>query len=510
MSRGLCAFNARNENPSLSSAPGRKFSVSTSAFFSSLRTSSRPSGFCRSTARLFLLRLNTGKNPAPAASRRRVLSPASGSTLITSAPRSASTSPQEGPITMCANSTTRTSSSGSTKSLGQSCERRVAVDRLFRNGLDENFAGLEKLVQRDAGPDAHALEHEHEILGDHVAACAGGERTAAEAAHRAVEVAYAFLVGGERVGETEPTSVVQVRGLELRTDFTPYLPEQSSDLRGIGVSHGVGEADEVAELGKRYRDAHYVVFGHFALHGAAEGGGNRTFNLDASMWMLRALAYFLDHLLRRHAHVRFAVQAARGHGKGHLVRARFERALEAFEVGRKGHDLDVAKRFCKGDNVSGVGHRRDEPRRHERADFDLFQAGRCERGDPGFLRLGGHQVLCVLQSVAGAYFANVYFPCQGLSHGDLILVSIMPIAMPHATEPAANASSAQRLASQPPKRVAINARASGPRNWPICDACMTIPLPVPMCCGVRAWTGMPEKTDAGMTPAKNVKASIRL
>src|SRR5688572_11772601 len=351
MSRGLCAFNARNENPSLSSAPGRKFSVSTSAFFSSLRTSSRPSGFCRSTARLFLLRLNTGKNPAPAASRRRVLSPASGSTLITSAPRSASTSPQEGPITMCANSTTRTSSSGSTKSLGQSCERRVAVDRLFRNGLDENFAGLEKLLQRDAGADAHALEHEHEILGDHVAACAGGERTAAEAAHRAVEVAHAFLVGGERVGEPEAARVVEVRAFELVADFRFYPVEESLDLRWICIPDCVGQCDAVAELRQRPGDAHHVVFGHDALHGAAEGGGDRTFDLDARVRMLSALAYFLDHLLRRHAHVGFAVQAARGYRKGHLVRARFERALEAFEVRRKGHDLDVAKRFCKGDNV---------------------------------------------------------------------------------------------------------------------------------------------------------------
>src|SRR5687767_6350322 len=65
-------------------------------------------------ARLFLLRLNTGKKPAPAASRRRVLSPCTGSILITSAPRSASTRPHEGPITMCANSTTRTPASGST------------------------------------------------------------------------------------------------------------------------------------------------------------------------------------------------------------------------------------------------------------------------------------------------------------------------------------------------------------------------------------------------------------
>src|ERR1044071_2677880 len=117
-----------------------------------------PSGRARSTARLFLLRCKTGKHPAPAASRRRVLSPAGGSTLITSAPRSASTSPQEGPITMCANSTTRTPSSGSTESFGQACVRRVAVDRLFGNRLLEDFPGGEQLLQVDAGLHAHALE----------------------------------------------------------------------------------------------------------------------------------------------------------------------------------------------------------------------------------------------------------------------------------------------------------------------------------------------------------------
>src|SRR5205823_7803082 len=61
---------------------------------------------------LFLLRLNIGKKPAPAPSSRRVLSPWIGSTLITSAPRSASTIPQVGPITMWVNSTTRRPASG--------------------------------------------------------------------------------------------------------------------------------------------------------------------------------------------------------------------------------------------------------------------------------------------------------------------------------------------------------------------------------------------------------------
>src|SRR5262247_4620067 len=120
-------------------------------------TTSLPAFFERSMARLFLLRLNTGKNPAPAASSRRVLSPASGSTLMTSAPRSASTSPQEGPITMCANSTTRTPSSGSTESFWQTGFGRVPVDGLGGDRLLQDLPGLEKLLEVDAGLHAHAL-----------------------------------------------------------------------------------------------------------------------------------------------------------------------------------------------------------------------------------------------------------------------------------------------------------------------------------------------------------------
>src|SRR6185503_12498734 len=168
MRRGFSLARLPCENPSLSSAPGRKFSVSTSADFSSLSTSARPSAFCRSTARLFLLRLKTGKNPEPAASRRRVLSPARGSTLITSAPRSASTSPQEGPITMCANSTTRTPSSGSTESFWQSCFGCMPVDGFLRNRFAQQIASHHQLLKIDARLHARAFEHEDEILGDHV------------------------------------------------------------------------------------------------------------------------------------------------------------------------------------------------------------------------------------------------------------------------------------------------------------------------------------------------------
>src|SRR6267378_1589264 len=241
MRRGFRSRSAEYEKPSLSSAPGRKFSVSTSLRSTSRSTRSRPSGCLRSTAKLFLLRLKTGKKPAPACSRRRVLSPSSGSTLITSAPRSASSSPHEGPITMCANSTTRTPSSSGTESFGQAGERRVAVHRLLGDGVDEDLACAEQLVEVDGRRNAHAFEHEHEVLGDHVAARARSERTTAEAAHRAVEGAHAFLEGGERVGKPESARVVEVRALQLVADRFAHTAKEAPHLRGIGVADGVGE-----------------------------------------------------------------------------------------------------------------------------------------------------------------------------------------------------------------------------------------------------------------------------
>ena len=93
--------------------PGLKFSLTMSAVATSRSAASTPSGCFRSSAMLFLLRLKVGKKPAPEPSRRRVSSPPIGSTLITSAPRSPSSMPQVGPITMWVNSTTRMPAYGS-------------------------------------------------------------------------------------------------------------------------------------------------------------------------------------------------------------------------------------------------------------------------------------------------------------------------------------------------------------------------------------------------------------
>src|SRR4051812_4870066 len=302
----------------------------------------------------------------------------------------------------------RTAGSGMcAESLRQAGERRMPVHRLIRNALDQDFSRFEQALEVDAGGDAHRLEHEHEVLGDHVAARPRRERAAAEAGHRAVEMAHAFLERRERVGEPQAARVVEVGALQLFSNGFPNFGEKALHLRRIGVADGIGERDAVAELGERGGDAHHVVLGHRPLYGAAERGRYRALDLDAGVCELGAPAHFLDHLLGGHAHVGEAVLAARGTRERPLVRARLDRALEAFKVRRQRHHLQALYLHRLLNDYAGVRHGRNQLWRNEGADLDLAQAGAGEGADPGLLGLGRHEVLGILQAIARPDFADV-------------------------------------------------------------------------------------------------------
>src|SRR5213594_4723883 len=115
--RGLIACSASQPRPQRSRTPGRKFSRTTSQCVTSRRTMSCPFGRCRSSVMSFLLRLSTANQyvqPSAVGPRRRRSSPRPGiSVLITSAPNSAISAPQNGPATTWASSSTRIPSSGS-------------------------------------------------------------------------------------------------------------------------------------------------------------------------------------------------------------------------------------------------------------------------------------------------------------------------------------------------------------------------------------------------------------
>ena len=116
-SRGLSCAAAKKSMPSFSMTPARRLWTKTSARWMSRLRMSIPASRLRSTARLFLFRLNAKKmalsraqNGGPQA---RASSPRPGrSTLMTSAPMSPSVCVQNGPATFWVRSTTTIPSSG--------------------------------------------------------------------------------------------------------------------------------------------------------------------------------------------------------------------------------------------------------------------------------------------------------------------------------------------------------------------------------------------------------------
>ena len=129
--RGLSSWMCSQVSPMRSSAPGAKFSTSTSQVFTSRSSTFLPFGFLESSVmeRLLWLSMVKYRLSAPGTSRSwpRVMSPTPGrSTLITSAPNQASSCVQVGPDCTCVKSRIFTPSSA-LPSLPQ--------------GLDEALAG---------------------------------------------------------------------------------------------------------------------------------------------------------------------------------------------------------------------------------------------------------------------------------------------------------------------------------------------------------------------------------
>ena len=178
---------------------------------------------------LFLLRLNIGKKPAPAPSRRRVWSPSIGSILITSAPRSASTMPQVGPITMCVNSMTRRPSAAAATA-GVRCRLMrslLLLHRLRKPGAPERAvqglalqpcatlrAQRQQRVEVLAGLDAHAGQHVGHIFGRDVAAGAGACGQPPMPPQAGIEARDAQLQRRVDVGQAQAARVVEVAAVE--------------------------------------------------------------------------------------------------------------------------------------------------------------------------------------------------------------------------------------------------------------------------------------------------------
>ena len=68
-------------------------------------------------------------------------------------------------------------------------------------------------VDRDAGLDAEAVQHEQQIFGREIARGARREGAAAEAAGGTVERRHAVIESGEHVGERGAAGVVKMQGV---------------------------------------------------------------------------------------------------------------------------------------------------------------------------------------------------------------------------------------------------------------------------------------------------------
>ncbi|MNS86839.1 hypothetical protein D3C72_1207540 [compost metagenome] len=120
---GLCSRMLAKPRPSLSMTPGRLFSTTTSASRISRRASAASPASFRLRVTDCLFRFSEAKfseNPLEIGGHWRSVSPSGDSTLITSAPMSASSMPQNGPAATVQNSTTLTPFSGRSFSLRSS------------------------------------------------------------------------------------------------------------------------------------------------------------------------------------------------------------------------------------------------------------------------------------------------------------------------------------------------------------------------------------------------------
>ena len=128
--------------------------------------------------------------------------------------------------------------------------------------IDGDVAGVEQLVEVDAGLDPHTLEQVDHVFGGDVAGGAGRERAAAEAADRAVERTDSGIHGGQYIGDAEASGVMTVESEgRLPAECLDRLGGEALDVRRNGHAGGVaqGQFEAVAQR-------------HDALDGAEHGG----------------------------------------------------------------------------------------------------------------------------------------------------------------------------------------------------------------------------------------------
>ena len=163
--------------------------------------------------------------------------------------------------------------------------------------------------------------------------------------------------------------------------------KQPSHLRRVGHAGGVRQADFVrARLGDLRGQPDDVVLRHLALQRAAERGRRsrprrRPWVRAAlrSATMARTSSTICSRVLRTLASECAALADT---GIVILCTPASMAASAPLQVRHQRHHRPSGQRDRVPHDVGGVGHLRQQLRRHERSDLDLAQAGRVQRVDP--------------------------------------------------------------------------------------------------------------------------------
>jgi DNA-binding LytR/AlgR family response regulator len=156
-----------------------------------------------------------------------------------------------------------------------------AARALAAQVLRDELAGVDHLVEVDAGLDAQAIHHVQHVFGGDVAGRALGVRAAAQARHRRVEDRHAHFQAGVDVRQRLAVGIVEVAGHAVERNSRAASPSRLGLARRRDAD-GVGDVDLVAA--QVAHAAHHVghrVQRHLALVGAAEGAADAAAQAQA-------------------------------------------------------------------------------------------------------------------------------------------------------------------------------------------------------------------------------------
>ncbi|MNS56894.1 hypothetical protein D3C72_897670 [compost metagenome] len=223
------------------------------------------------------------------------------------------------------------------------------------------------------------------------------------------------------VGQAKPAGIVEMAAPEpIAGDIDGARKQLAHHVR-VGIADGIGQADAVgAGIEQRLHQPQYFIGVDMALQRAAECRADAAFDQRPGAAGIARGAdarHVGNDFVGRLAQVGQAVRMAGRQRHEHQVRAAGQRILRAAQVRHQHRDEQTRQRARERDQLRGIGQLRQQVRRHERADFQLTQAGRVRAANPRFLAGRGQDGADALQAVAQTDFADHGLAGEGVGHG---------------------------------------------------------------------------------------------